>query len=289
MRCLPEMVQEVRDSRGTERRLALARVIELARDETPRNDVLAACVDLCSEAVIGPADMEPHVSVLLDIWTLVFAQAKALQRSASQIEWMIDDQYSRIRCDAEWLLDLMGHLPGGEVDISLRDALSLADPRLKLFAAVSLLRRLIPVDPLEFEKIAASNEVRIILWEWLRKLNMDSLMPLRWFSPELLAASELSRWVSHPLEHGVPPEEVELMGTFQVEIEGRSEDVYLFRFREYPKPWEAGEGWTAGIAGPYRDGQVIGSCWSAFESWDSKSPAEHFVKLYASVNRCGSE
>ncbi len=289
MRGLPEMVQDVRERRGAERRLALAKLIELARDESPRTGVLAACVDLCSEAVIGLADLEPHVSTLLDLWKRVFAQGKPLQKSASQIEWMIDDQYSRIRCDAEWLLDLMGYLPGAEVDIGLRDALAPADPRLKLFAAVSLLRRLEPVDPLELEKIAASNEVRIILWERLQKLNMDSLMPPRWSSPELLAASELSRWVGHPLELGVPPEEVELMGTFQVEIEGRSEDVYLFRFREYPKPWEAGEGWTAGIAGPYWDGQMIGSCWSAFESWDSESPAEHFAKLYASVIRCGFE
>jgi hypothetical protein len=286
---LPGIVQAVRDSDGTERRLALAKLIMIARDEGPRTDALAACVDLCAEAAIGPDDLEPHVSTLLDLWKRVFAQAKPLQKSTSQIEWMIDDQYSNTRCCAEWLLDLMGHVPGGEVDISLRDALSLADPRLKLFAAVSLLRRLTPVDPLELEKIAASNEVRIILWEQLRKLNVESLMPLRWSLPEMLAASDLSRWVSHPLELGVPPEEVELMGTFQVEIEGRPEDVYLFRFREYPKPWEAGEGWKAGIAGPYRDGQAIGSCWSAFESWDCKSPAEHTAKLYASVNRCGFE
>jgi len=74
-----------------------------------------------------------------------------------------------------------------------------------------------------------------------------------------------------------------------VEMEGRPEDVYLFRFREYPKHWEAGEGWTAGIAGPYRDGQAIGTCWSALESWDSKSHIEHVAKSYASVNSCGLE
>jgi hypothetical protein len=158
---------------------------------------------------------------------------------------------------------------------------------LKLFAALSLLRNLEPVDVSELDKIGASHTVRIVLWEQLRKLDMESLMPEQWSTPEQLAASEFSRWAGHPMELGVPPEEIELMGRFPVKVDGGTGDVYLFRFREFPKPWEPGEGWMAGIAGPMRDGEAIGSSWSRFERWDSQSPEEHFLKLRGDVAGCG--
>jgi hypothetical protein len=71
------------------------------------------------------------------------------------------------------------------------------------------------------------------------------------------------------------------MDAVPIESEDGEEDfVYLFRFREYPKPWEPGEGWMAGIAGPIRDGESQGSPWSSFKRWDSMSPGDHFQKLY---------
>jgi hypothetical protein len=289
MRELQTTVQRIRDGCGLERRLALADLICLVQDEGLRADALDACLSLCAEAVIGREDLEPHTASLLSLSRRWFELAQPLQRSASQIEWMIDDEYRGIRGRGERLLDLMGYLPGREVETCLRNPLSLTDPRLKLFAAVSLLRRREQVDASELEAIAASVEVRIILWGRLRTLRMESLMPRRWSAPEMLAASELSNWVSHPMEMGVPPEDVELMTTFKVETGGRCEDAYLFRYREYPRPWEPGGGWMAGIVGPYRDGQLIGYCWSAFESWDSRTPEEHIAKLCASVSRCGAE
>jgi hypothetical protein len=39
-------------------------------------------------------------------------------------------------------------------------------------------------------------------------------------------------------------------------------------------------GWLAGIAGPIRDGESIGSAWSSFKRWESMPPEEHFDKLY---------
>jgi len=286
---LQTMSQKIRDCRGVERGLALADLIGLLQNEDLRADALDACLSLCAEAVIGGEDLEPHTASLLSLSRRWFELAEPLQQSASQIEWMIDDEYRGIRGRGERLLDLMGYLPGREVETCLRTALSLPDPRLKLFAAVSLLRRREQVDASELEAIAASVEVRIILWEQLRRLRMESLMPQRWSAPEMLAASELSNWVSHPMEMGVPPENVELMITFKVETGGRCEDAYLFRYREYPRPWEPGGGWMAGIVGPYRDGQLIGSCWSAFESWDSRTPEEHIARLRSINSGCGAE
>jgi len=237
--------------------------------------------------VLKGEDFEPHLPTLLSFWRDVYGQARPMQRSASELDWMIDEEYFGIRNRAGLLLDLMGYLPVRQVEDCLREGLSLADPRLKLFAALSLLRHSQYVDPAGLEMIAASHEVRIVLWEELRRLKMEPLMPQRWSAPEELAASDLSRWVSHEMELGVPPEEIELMGRFPVSVEGYTADAYLFRFREYPKPWEPGEGWMAGTAGPFRDGEAIGSCWSAFEQWDSLSPKEHFIKLHGTVGGGG--
>jgi hypothetical protein len=271
---LDHLTQELRRRPRAERSDALAEFMELAEDAALRTGVLGACLDLMTEGVVEGQDLTPYVPALLSIWEDVYEQARPLQQSANKLEWMIDADYSLIRGAAELLLDLMGYLPSRQVDESLREGLSLTDPRLKLFAALSLLRNLEPVDVSELDKIAASHEVRIVLWEQLRKLEMESLMPERWSTPEQLAASEFSRWVSHPMELGVPPEEIELMGTFPVRTGGGTDDVCLFRFREFPKPWEPGEGWMAGIAGPFRDGEAIGSSWSSFERWDSRA-AEH--------------
>src|SRR5206468_3292545 len=143
--------------------------------------------------------------------------------------------------------------------------LTLSDPRLKLFALVSLLRRYEPVDTEQIEHVAGANETRIILWEQLRCLELESLMPERWSSPEQLATSALVGWVADPMELGTAPEHVELMLKVPFEIEGETSDVYLFRFREYPKPWEPGQGWMAGIAGPFHKGAQLDSPWSSFD------------------------
>ncbi len=154
-------------------------------------------------------------------------EAKAFQQDPSKIEWMIGDEYQTVRTPLEWLIDLLRYFPGEDVSSVLRESLKLSDPLLKLFAALSLLRRLEPVGATDLELIAASHQTRQKQWNQLRELQMESLMPERWSAPELLAASELVNWASHPMELGVPPEEIELMQKFPVEIDGREGCVPL--------------------------------------------------------------
>jgi len=189
--------------------------------------------------------------------------------------------------EGERLLALMGYFRGKKIGLSLREALELTDPSLKMWALVSLLRRYEPVPKDDLEAVASSHIVRITFWECLQELEMESLMPARWSAPQELAASALSRWLSRPNELNAIPEEIELMRTFPaVDHAGDPMEVYLFRFREYPKPWEPGEGWMAGVAGPYRDGEQIESPWSSFRRWDSMSPEDHFEMLWGG-DACG--
>jgi len=283
------LAERVCEGPELERASALASLIEMARDSDFAVSVFSICVDLSKEEILKESDLAPHAAALSEIWNELYNEATVLQGEPTKIEWRLDDEYEPLRGSAEWLLDLLGYIPGDVTSRCLREALKLSDPLLKLFAAVSLIRRLEHVDLQDLDRIAADNETRILLSRQLRRLGMESLMPEKWSTPALLAESQLSVWASNPCELGALPEEVELMGTFPVEAENQTLNVFLFRFREYPKPWEAGEGWMAGIAGPYRNGESIGSPWSAFERWDSRSPEEHFARLYWRNRTCQTE
>jgi hypothetical protein len=278
-----QFTQRIRQLPMEDRALELAELFDSARSDELRHEALVACLNLCSEEVIRRQDIDTHAPTILEYWRDAFKRASPMQGLADALDWKIDPDYSEVRLAAGLLLDLMGYFSIQQVESALREGLSLTDQRLKMFAALSLLRQLQVVEPEELEKIAASHEVRILLWEQLRLQNVEWLMPQAWSSPKMLAASELSRWIAHPMELGTPPEEIELMGTFPAMTDAGIADIYLFRFREYPKPWEPGEGWQAGIAGPMSNGEAIGSSWSRFENWDSRTPEEHFKKLYENV------
>ncbi|MGO9258681.1 MAG: hypothetical protein ACLQU1_20525 [Bryobacteraceae bacterium] len=272
-----------------ERASAIAGLFQAAQEaDGARYEVAAACLKLRQQEQLSLDEIAPYAPAILAFWNAVHARVKPLQQEGPDLEWILEDEYRGPRALAEVLLDLMGYLPAAHVAPSFEEALALADPRLKCFAITSLLRHGHTVDPRQIEAVAASHEMRMIFWIGLRRLGMEWLMPERWSAPEQLAASDLVRWAAHPNELGVPPEEIELMERFLVAGEIHAKDeVYLFRFREYPRPWAPGEGWMAGIAGPIRDGQAQGSPWSSFKPWDSMSPREHFEKLYYRGGCCG--
>jgi hypothetical protein len=279
-------MQSIRRLPVEDRAAEFTKLVDSASSDELRHEFLVACLNLCSEEVIRRQDIEAHAPAILEYWRDAFEGASALQGLADKLDWKIDPDYSEVRLAAGLLLDLMGYLPIQQVESALREGLSLTDQHLKMCAALSLLCQLQIVEPEELEKIAASHEVRILLLEQLKLQNMEWLMPEAWSSPEMLAASELSRWVAHPMELGTPPEEIELMGTFPAMTDAGISDIYLFRFREYPKPWEPSEGWQAGIAGPMSNGEAVGSSWSRFENWDSRTLEEHFQKLYENISGC---
>ena len=241
--------------------------------------------ELLKEARKGTADLSPHTGEVVELWRAVFARVKPLQRDVATVEWLTHEGYAGVSAEGEALLDLLGYLPGEEVGLHLREALHLTDPFLRLWAALSLLRRSETVPANEIEVLAANPLVRISLWEELRNLGARQLMPARWAAPEALAESALSRWLSYPTELGKYPEEIELVQRFPIEDDaGVVEYGFLFRFRGSVSPLEPGE-WMAGIAGPYRKGEALDSPWSSFRRWDSMTPAEHISLLY---DRCGS-
>lgn len=257
----------------------LAQLMMAPQTDEERDDAMAACIDLCSEGVITKELLTYHAERTLDRWAELLPLVQSRQKNPAKCDWILDDTYKPLRRRGGILLDLMGYLPIELSESGLREGVSLSDPRLKMFAALSLLRNLKQVGLTDLEAIAASHEVRLMFWKQLEKIDMQSIMPPHWATPYMLAAADLSRWACSPSELNAPPEEIECMGRFPVDLDGHMEEMYLFRFREFPKPWEDGEGWFAGVAGPFRDGKSLRSPWSRFERWDSMTPTEHIRKL----------
>jgi hypothetical protein len=280
------LAHQARQPASEERSTAIKNFFQLLEARSTCLAALEALVGLCKDSVLGPAELESCTEAALKTWADVFERAQPFQQETPAQEWLQDVEYEKARLDAEWCLDLLGYCPGQGVDRALRDALILTDPALQLFAVTSLLRRAQPVSQQELLPIAASDEVRILLWNALLERGLQSLMPAEWADPAALAASSLVRWAAHPCELGAVPEEIQTMAKFEIAEDDGPADVYLFRFREYPKPWAPSEGWVAGIAGPFRDGKELDSPWSAFELWDSLAPEEHFSKLYYRVSSC---
>jgi hypothetical protein len=275
-----EIAERIRTCAPAERPAAVAALFALSDSAA----LLDACLTLLQKGVLSSQEASPHAPVLLAIWKSAHETLKPLQQQTASNEWLLDEDYVPARGIGEVVLDILGYLPGEDVGDALHQGLRLSDPRLKTFAIVSLLRRGQTVDPDQIEQAAASLEMRMIFYRQLRALECEWLMPEQWSQPWMLAASDLCNWAAHPNELGAPPEQVEPMATFALEP---STEVYLFRFREFPKPWEPGEGWMAGIAGPIVGGTSQESPWSSFTRWDSLTPQQHFRKLYYRESDCG--
>jgi hypothetical protein len=276
-----EIAERIRTGQPAKRVQAISSLLALE----DVHELSQECLNLLEKGDLKPEELTPHTFRLLAIWNSAYRELEPKQQKTSSNEWLLEDEYAATRVVAEVVLDVLGYLPGADAGCALNDGMMLTDPRLKTFAILSLLRRGECVDPDQIEQAASSLEMRKIFHERLRKLECAWLMPEEWSQPWHLAASDLSRWASHPNELGVPPEEVEPMATFALQP---GKEVYLFRFREYPKPWEPGEGWMAGIAGPVEDGDSQESPWSSFKQWDSMTPQQHFMKLYYRGSSCGT-
>ena len=261
---------------------ALGALLQLKESDLAQaSDACDACLPLLKRSKVSEQEIASHAPRLLAIWNSVHAELKSRQQEVVSTEWLYDEEYLLPRGLGGRVLDVLGYVPGDEVVGSLNEAVLLNDPRLKTFAIVSLVRLGETVDPAQLGQAAASMEMRMTLCRLLKRMGKQPLMPEPWAHPIYLAQSDLCGWAAHPNELGVCPDEIELMMRCQIESDKPEPDeVYLFRFREYPKPWEPGEGWMAGIAGPIVDGESQDSPWSSFKRWDSMSPDEHFEKLY---------
>lgn len=226
--------------------------------------------------------LTPHVSKFLEMYQRRREQLLPAQASTG-VAWRWNADYYRWRGQAGVLLDLFGFIPAPEVLPVLREALEIySDPRLQMYAALSLLRHNEDVAAETVANIAADTECRKQLFDGLQKIERYQLYPTRLRTQAALAESELVNWLTHPRELGRAPDELELVQhvTFDSETELGLIDYYLFRFRLDGEHWASKLGAMVGVAGPYvrkeaPSVQSLGDTHSQFRRWDDKSLEEH--------------
>jgi len=275
-------LDQLRSGAVVDRASVLVELFVLAQPEYDlAGEVFSGCLELLEAKKLSPEELAPHLPKIMDIWRSTYAKVRGRQQKARSSRRTTAPSYHHARELSRTLLELFGHFPSNIVLEALHDGVSLSDQRIKLAAAMSLLRLHQPVDARELENIAVGNEGRIRPWRGLKKLGLESSMPKQWAGTAELAASSLADWASSPLEMGVIPEEIELMDVFPTEGEEGILDVYLFRFRQCKGDSSRPSArWVAGIAGPFHRGEELSSPWSAFQAWDAMPPKAHFKKLY---------
>jgi hypothetical protein len=242
----------------------------------------ALALSLAAGHQLEPGALTPAADAVLALYAARRDRLLPAQR-ADGIAWRWRPRYHRRRWQAGVLLDLLGHMPTPAVEAELRRAVAeYADPRLRLYALLSLLRHDQEADPASAAEIAADPESRKWLFDGLQKLERTHLYPAECRTQAALAESDLVNWLIHPTELGRAPEEIELVQSvpFDTGTESGWADYYLFRFRTDAPHWAARYGWLAGVSGPFlrKDQatiQALGDTFSAFTPWDRKSVAEH--------------
>ena len=231
--------------------------------------------------LLTPAELAPFTECLVGVYRPMRERMREMESPADD-DWMWSDEYYGDRAHATLLLDLMGYLPGEAVVADLGEALTSRDPRVRLFAALGLIRHGREVRPEVIEGIAAAPEVRNWLFDGLVSLDRRNLFPARFAAQEALAESDMVGWLIFPTELGRPPHEIELMATFD-DDEGEQR-YYLFRFRTHAPHWAAKDGWETGLAGPFEIAampttEAGGHTFSMFDKWEEKTPKEHFEAI----------
>jgi hypothetical protein len=226
--------------------------------------------------------LTPYADALLALYAARRDLLLTAQRREG-VAWRWESRYHRRRWQAGVLLDLLGHVPTPAVEAELRRAAAAyTDPRLRMYALLSLLRHDQDVDPRAVAAVAADPEARKWLFDGLQKLERYHLYPTAHRRQSALAESDLVNWLIHPTELGRAPAEVELVQpvSFDTGTDVGWADYFLFRFRTEPPHWAARYGWIAGVSGPFvrKDQptiQALGDTFSTFTPWERKAPAEH--------------
>src|SRR5687767_1697854 len=146
------------------------------------------------------------------------------------------------------------------------------------------------VPPSEIAALAQDRLTRNRLYDALQTLGRVDLFPAELRTQVAFAESDLSYWLTHPNELGVPPDEIELAAQFTREAaDGQSVDYYVFKFRVHPPHWSADKGWMVGVAGPYPHGEppatTAAHTFSRFDRLDDRTLPEH---LEQSLTALGS-
>lgn len=197
-----------------------------------------------------------------------------------------DDEYLELRYAAGVYFDLAGYINSAEVTLTLRNLMKIKDIKLKLFAAISLIKLGETISEEDAMKIAADSESRNWFYDNLKRVGKVELFPEEYKNQKAFAESNMVDWLIYPTELGRVPDAIELMNVFDTE----EEEYYLFRFKCDSVEASKEDGWMAGVSGPFSKNEMPttlagGYTFSHFEKWESKTPEEHLNSIVDNISK----
>jgi hypothetical protein len=262
--------------------LLFPRLLELAPESNIAADVYQFCLTCVESGMIRSGDLVPHAAGILSTYRIWREQILAAEKRDGA-KWMWKQDQTAPREQMGVLLDLMGNVPTDTVCKALMQAIELNDPKLKFFAAISMLKLGMDVPREQIVAIAASDETRKWLFGRLKERNKLDQIPAEFRTQEALARSNMVQWLLYPTELGRPPDAIDAMGVATAKSFNGLVDFYVFRFRSSAEGFK-NDGWMAGVSGGYlRDQEPTdsdtGDTFSTFEKAEGKSPAEHVERI----------
>jgi hypothetical protein len=145
------------------------------------------------------------------------------------------------------------------------------------------------VSPQEIEVLAASPEIRFMLFAMLREMKRPELFPAKYSSSVAQGESALGYWMMHPNELQDAPEAMELVETLNRTVDGQETEFHVYRYKMPVGHWAAKDGWILGLAGPIRHGvepysEMLGA-FSRAGDMDGKVKPSELVDWYIDILR----
>ena len=252
-------------------------LLDHAGDARFGDEILGWALAYLDTEQMTPSDLQGHAPLLVSMYRDVVAPVRAAQRDEPG-PWCWEEDYAEQRNQAARLLTLLSFLDDADAAHELRAALDIVDPDIRLCAAIALLRAGQEVKADILDAIASWAESRTALLTSLMEIGQIERFPERWGTQELLAESEMVRWLGFPTELGRPPDEIELMGVVTLPEQADAGDWYVFRFRTLPPHGAPEDGWRTGATGPYPRGQLTPCArgtFSKFRAADAMTPEQH--------------
>ncbi|MDR2149204.1 MAG: hypothetical protein LBE91_22415 [Tannerella sp.] len=94
---------------------------------------------------------------------------------------------------------------------------------------------------------------RELTYQLLSHYNRTDLFPREYYTIVKGAETNLANWLEFPTELDACPDEMEYIKRFTFDFEGQNFHYEVFKFRVFEPHWNAKNGWSLGVVGPYFD------------------------------------
>lgn len=217
---------------------------------------------------------------------IVASTSLSKYRHQNGVNWKFKNlEYLKIRKTSCLLLELSGKIGDENFVSALRSFMRIGDMKIRLYAAIAIIKLNGNVRKSDFIKMAQDPEVRNCLYKSLNELGLLDKFPCTYITAEFFAESDMVKWLIDNSLFACAPEDLELVCIFETEDGIQKYEWYFFKFKTSFNQFSI-KGMMTGIAGPYQKNAPLGLnggnlTTSCFEQFNKKSLQEHIEQMFS--------